>query len=779
MSRNQAAETSMEKADWRHGRLAPTGRTRIKPPPLVPALSEPRWHLRLVAFALVATGALALATGAAWIVLAAIIVLGGVTMLPLLRTSPVPRPGALRKEVDTAIPAFLPPRRSQAKAGSLNGEALHGLLDALGDIVVHRDHDGRITHANEVFADLIGRPAGDILGKTLSELGVDVPTAPPSALADGQALNAADVPITVGGERRWFSWTELSSRDAVSGRLIHRAIARDITARKRAEKDLVAARARAEHASHAKSRFLATVSHEIRTPMNGIIGMAKLLADTRLEAEQQTYLGAVTTSATALLALIEDLLDYSKIEAGRFDLTPEAVNPRELVEQLVELMAARAFAKGLSIGCTVAPDVPETIMVDPGRLRQVLLNLVGNAVKFTQEGGVTVSVALAGDAGSGMLEFDVSDTGPGIEPHMIERIFGEFEQADGTSTRQYGGAGLGLSISRRIAQAMDGRIAVTSEPGCGASFVLSVPIDRTQARPDATHMPLAGKRVLVLSQAHMETRALMRTLRQQGASAIEAATPAKAIMELCARGSDRHLSAILVDAGVAEAETDLFEQFRRHGIEADQATILIEPSQRGQLREFRNRGYHTYLARPVRGETLLRVLLQPEAMSPLSERPVAARHVATGTPRDGLSILLAEDNDINALLARTVLEKAGHRVETVGNGCDAVERATSLTAAYDIVLMDLHMPVMDGIDAISLIRRHEESKGLPGVAILVLTADGQQSTRERVASHGADGFVLKPLDPGQLVAAVERHARRAGSIPAVERTAVRDRIAAS
>ena len=213
---------------------------------------------------------------------------------------------------------------------------------------------------------------------------------------------------------RWFSWIELSVRDKVSGSVSHRAIARDITARKRAETALINARERAEFASQAKSRFLATVSHEIRTPMNGIMGMAKLLADTRLSPEQRTYVGAVSTSACALLALIEDLLDYSKIEAGRFDLEPQPISPREIAEGIVELLAAKAYAKEIGLGCHVAPDVPPMIIADPGRLRQVLLNLIGNAIKFTDAGGVLVAVTMAGDGETRRIRFAVADTGPGL-----------------------------------------------------------------------------------------------------------------------------------------------------------------------------------------------------------------------------------------------------------------------------------------------------------------------------------------------------------------------------
>src|SRR5690606_31134197 len=235
----------------------------------------------------------------------------------------------------------------------------HGLIDALGDLVVHRDRDGRVVYANKVFADLLSTDARDLCGRTFADIGIDIGIVPDAAFSSGECLSSTDVAIRAPGGLRWFSWIELSVRDKENNAVSHRAIARDITARKRAETALINARERAESANQAKSRFLATVSHEIRTPMNGIMGMAKLLADTKLMPEQRTYVAAVSTSASALLALIEDLLDYSKIEVGRFDMEPQPVSPRELVENVVELMAPRAYGKGIGLGCHIAPDVPE------------------------------------------------------------------------------------------------------------------------------------------------------------------------------------------------------------------------------------------------------------------------------------------------------------------------------------------------------------------------------------------------------------------------------------
>ena len=336
-------------------------------------------------------------------------------------------------------------------------ERFRGLIDALGDLVVHRDREGGIVYANKVFADLVGIDQRDLVGRTLAELGVDVGIVPDAAFSSGECLSSTDVSVRSPNGIRWFSWIELSVRDKASDHVSHRAIARDITSRKRAETALINARERAEYASQAKSRFLATVSHEIRTPMNGIMGMAKLLADTELLPEQRTYVGAVSTSAGALLALIEDLLDYSKIEAGRFDAEPQPMSPREIADNVVELLAAKAFAKDIGLGCHVAPDVPQMITADPGRVRQVLLNLLGNAIKFTDAGGVLLTVTKAGAGANNMIRFSVVDTGPGLRPDDTERHLRGIRAGRRQLHPHAWRRGLGLAISKRLVDRMGGR----------------------------------------------------------------------------------------------------------------------------------------------------------------------------------------------------------------------------------------------------------------------------------------------------------------------------------
>ncbi|MCV3207438.1 response regulator [Mesorhizobium sp. YC-39] len=633
-------------------------------------------------------------------------------------------------------------------------ERFRGLIDALGDLVVHRDRDGHIVYANKVFADLVETDQRDLAGKTLAELGIDVGIVPDAAFSDHECLSSTDVAIRTPGGPRWFSWIELSVRDKDSGAVSHRAIARDITARKRAESSLITARERAEYASQAKSRFLATVSHEIRTPMNGIMGMARLLADTNLSPEQRTYVGAVSTSASALLALIEDLLDYSKIEAGRFDPEPQPMSVREIADNIIELLAARAFAKNIGLGCHVEPDVPQMISADPGRVRQVLLNLIGNAIKFTDSGGVLVTVARIRTETTDRIRFTITDTGPGLHEDDLERIFEEFEQADGTSTRAHGGAGLGLAISKRLVIAMGGTISVSSQLGQGSEFILEIPAVSATEAPQNRQNALSDRRAVILSKNAIEADAIARTIRANGGKVDLAATAAQAAPFA---GS---CDVLLVDAAMEESDGRLLKRLRQSGFVDCEAITLIAPTDRGMLGEFRANGYATFLARPVRGETLLRVLLTSHA--PAHDQPEAEKHGAPsvraiGSRQHGLSVLIAEDNDINAMLARATLLKAGHRVKVVGNGKAAVEAVigTGHKHRFDVVLMDLHMPVMDGLDAIAAIRRYEEETAAPPVPIMVLSADSQEKTRHAVLAHGASGFVTKPLDPDALVHAVE------------------------
>lgn len=757
-----SAEPAIAEPDKAAGNSQPgpaaAGRAHVAAPPLVPELprSEGEGLSFLIFVAVLVLAGLSYLTQAPLFIPIGLLVVGAAGVAVHIRTRHAERRAASMLDDNAA--------RSRAEIETLadrmwemqeSEERFRGLIDALGDLVVHRDREGRIVYANKVFSELVGLDTRDLAGRTLADFGIEVGVMPDAAFYDHDCLSSTDVVVGGAGGQRWFSWIELSVRDKDSGTVSHRAIARDITARKRAESSLITARERAEYASSAKSRFLATVSHEIRTPMNGIMGMAKLLADTSLSPEQRTYVGAISTSASALLALIEDLLDYSKIEAGRFDPEPQPMSPREIADNVIELLFARALGKGIGLGCQVDPDVPQLISADPGRVRQVLLNLIGNAIKFTDTGGVLVRIErIRGDA-IDRVRFAIADTGPGLAEADRERIFEEFEQGDGTSTRTHGGAGLGLAISRRLVAAMQGTISVSSRIGEGSEFVFEIPATASVQLPAGRERLLDGRRVVIVSGNIVEAEAIAATIGAHGGSAAIAATVAKAL-PLAA-----NCDVLLVDAALEHADGHTLKHLRAGGFSAAEAVTLIAPQDRGMLGEFRSNGYATFLARPVRGETLLRVLLASKAAAaptPVRSSPTAPGRAASRRP--GLSVLIAEDNDINAMLARATLQKAGHRVELVTNGKAAVEAIVQAgrRRRYDVVLMDLHMPVMDGMDAIAAIRRYEEETGVAPIPIMVLSADSQEKTRHAVLAHGASGFVTKPLDPDALVHAVQEQA---------------------
>jgi CheY-like chemotaxis protein len=391
----------------------------------------------------------------------------------------------------------------------------------------------------------------------------------------------------------------------------------------------------------------------------------------------------------------------------------------------------------------------------------VLLNLIGNAIKFTEKGGVLVSVTRSAQAEE-MIRFSVEDTGPGLATEDVERIFGEFEQGDNTRTRRHGGTGLGLAISKRIVEAMGGTIGAGSEAGKGTRFFFDLPIGKDGV-PGAEPAPLlAGRLAVVLSENDPEAEAIAATLEAYGCG-VEKVGSVDAAAGRIAMAPAGTSVAVLVDARLDGSDGKLLKQLRRRVETPFEAITLIAPTDRDSLDQYRSSGYSTFLARPVRGETLLRVLSTRQAASLVPAGPrstlMKSRDESTAAHRAGLSILLAEDNEINALLARSALTKAGHAVHVVANGRQAVDAVIHPgEGRFDVVLMDLHMPVMDGLDAIALIRREEEEKGLRAIPIMVLSADGQEGTRHAVLAHGATGFVTKPLDPKALVEAVAEQA---------------------
>lgn len=614
-------------------------------------------------------------------------------------------------------------------------ERAYDLFDQLGDLVVLFDARRIVSGCNHNFANALGLEQSSVIGRSLLDLGIRVPR-------DKSSPAIAPIDIIIAG--RWFSWIELRSITGGSEQSVFRAVARDIQIRKESEDMLIQARQKAEAANLAKSQFLATVSHEIRTPLNGIVGMSRLLEDTSLTDEQKTYVQAVSACGTSLMALIEDLLDFSKIEAGRMELRPERIDLRSFSEGLVELVAHRAFAKKIGISVWVAPGVPEFAIVDSNCLRQAILNLLSNAIKFTESGGIALELTVENNS----IAICVRDTGRGIAGEDIERIFEQFEQVQSGNTREHVGLGLGLAITRKLVGAMGGEVRVTSKVGVGSSFIIQLPTFGSEIAT-ASNLLVAQTCVLAMT-SHIEAETLGKIITSNGGFAKDLHTSTHA------ENADDKSAALLIDVATMKKMQALgndFANFKRK-------VILIEPSERGSLPELKKLGFETYLIRPVRQKTLVRLLShEAKVMVRSSAKKVAVNQ--NKHDKKILSVLVAEDNEINAMMVKATLMRAGHRVTVVGDGRSAVNEITAHPNQHDIILMDLHMPIMDGLDAIAAIRNHEDERGTLQIPILALTADGQVEVEQNVRNVGGNGYVVKPVDPARLIGIVEEYASAA------------------
>lgn len=618
-------------------------------------------------------------------------------------------------------------------------ERARSFLEAQGDFILRRDTAGHITYANDAFCRLAGRPRDVLLG---SDFALPLLQQGDSALsADGARMH--DQKVATADGARWVAWREVSV--PLEGGVEIQSVGRDVTDRTEAERALAEARDQAETANRAKSRFLAMVSHEIRTPMNGILGMADLLLDTPLTPEQTTYAKAVKTSGDTLLSLIEEILDFSKIEAGRLDLDARPFPLVTLVEEVAELLAPRAQAKALEIAAYVDDRLPEQVVGDAARLRQVLLNLAGNAIKFTEQGGVGI-VLEPGDWPD-EVTVRVRDTGIGIPAEQQESIFREFEQGDGGPARKFGGTGLGLAISQRIVERMGGRITVESTPGAGSTFAFTIPLAGITESAAFAPPDLNDKTMMIVAPGAIEASLLARRLGRWGARTCAVAEEKVAAALLPERAWD----AMLIDHVLGAAT--IHSLLAAAGRNVSQRIILIPPNARHELPALKQAGITGYLIKPVRAASLAaRLSAKPGADMPADAEEPAERPTRP-LPGKGLAILVAEDNDINALLARALLAKLGHRPTIASSGETAVESWQAAQGAgtpYDLVLMDVHMPGIDGFEATARIRSAEAARGSARTRIIALTANASAEDREACLAAGMDGFVTKPLDREKL-----------------------------
>lgn len=657
---------------------------------------------------------------------------------------------------------------------------LNALISWAPTLIVVLDASGRIVRANPAFQKILGFDATESEGEKLVELVTPAEAGrlaeflegASSATATGELglLRADGRPVTV-----QLSATE--PRGMAPGTLI--LVGEDVTEQALAREATEEARVQAEEAARAKSSFLASMSHEIRTPLNGILGMVELLLDADLSASQREAAEIVRSSGQGLLRILNDVLDVSKIEAGQLDLEEIDFRPDPVVRDVGRVFAVPAAEKGVELLLDIDPDLPGGLRGDPGRIRQILTNLVGNAVKFTEEGEIVVSVRYRplGDRRH-ELRVSVRDTGPGVPPDKIEEIFEEFGQADSSTTRTHGGTGLGLTICRRLVSLMGGQLEVESEVGEGSDFRFSLALEEATeevesgARP-SRRLRLQGLRLLVVDDNPTARRIVREALEPRGATVESAAGVDEGVAVLrAAHGEGRPMDAVFLDQMMPER--DGFELVREiRGDDALDGVPIIMVTSAGETRGMelaKEAGMAGYLNKPVSPGELVDALdaVLGEGAAPGAKRSLVTRETLIRKRRPGVRILLAEDNPVNQQVAIALLKKRGYEVDAVPDGEQAVAAVQSGT--YDAVLMDIQMPGMDGLEATRNIRALEGFENLP---ILALTAHAFAEERARCEAAGMNDFLAKPFKPEDLYDLVAQWTEAAGGVEMPSQTGER------
>jgi len=666
---------------------------------------------------------------------------------------------------------------------------LADIIEFLPDAVMVIDAEGRITGWNRAIEKMTGVKAEDILGKGNYEHAIpfygerrpvliDLVLKPVEEVIAKYAHLQRDGDILMGqghitglpGGELYFSGHATALRD-FSGKIVGAIeTVRDVTERKRFEDELARAKDAAESANRAKSAFLAMMSHEIRTPMNAIIGMSSLLLDSILNAQQRDFVQTIRNSGESLLTIINDILDFSKIEAGRMELEESPFDVRECVESSLELFSFRARNKGLELGCLIDSGVPAAISGDPTRVNQNLVNLIGNAMKFTEKGEIVVSVDARGiekpskaegtDKGDVWFElhFAVRDTGIGIQPERMKYLFQAFSQADSSTARRYGGTGLGLAISKRLAEMMGGRIWGESEPGEGSTFHFTVQAKAAPdvKRPSLTIDPnvLKTKRVLAVDDNKTNREILSHYIRSWGMELVTAGSGKEALDIL---SYESRFDLLVIDLQMPDMDGLTLSEQILNVPEACSLPMVLLSSSAEDLDPGKTKQFRAVLFKPVKSSRLYNTFI--EIFSPLDMVSTAAQAEKAYSEfdpdmgkRHPLRILLAEDNHTNQVLALALLDRLGYRADVAGNGVEVLK--TLQRQSYDVILMDVQMPEMDGLEATREVRRSFDPACQP--RIIALTADAMKEDRERCLAAGMDDYVSKPIQVSELVSALNR-----------------------
>ena len=660
---------------------------------------------------------------------------------------------------------------SLGKSESKN-KLLATIVEQSSEAIWTKDLDGFITSWNSGAAAMFGYPPADAVGRALNvgESTTEEGTTRRQRLLAGHKFSYDARAVTRTGAAIDIQVAVAPLLDDINQCVGSIAVARDVTQHKRSEDALRLAREAAEAASQAKSSFLARMSHEIRTPMNGVLGMTELLLETGLTSTQRKYAETVQRSGQNLLGIINDLLDFSKIEAGKLELESLDMDLRKTIEDMVELLAERAHAKGLELACSIPADLVTHVKGDSLRLGQILTNLVGNAIKFTEQGAVVIRVAKLDETVKHVaMRFEVSDTGAGISRAAQSRIFEEFAQADGSTTRKHGGSGLGLAISKQLVEMMGGNIHVESALGAGSTFWFSARFEKQTGQPlgDPSAVPiglLTGVRALIVESSAVNRGILQAQMSNWEMSIRVAETPTQAI-NLLAQATARHAPYDLVVIDLGPAGTEALELARSVRARPDIAKVRLVMLTRRHLdvEDPRDACFDACLIKPVRQTVLYECLVNIMAGRPQEAVSAPALPAAASQAPSGMrgNILLVEDNLINQQVALGILQIHGYSVAVANNGREALEAHAQ--GAFELILMDCHMPEMDGFEATMEIRRLEQSATGKRVTIIALTANAMAHDREQCLNAGMDDHLSKPFSKQSILEMLERWMPQAAS----------------